>query len=78
MEAFKGYVATMDWQTIAALLVVGLTAAILIANKFRGRPAGSACGGGCGCTAKIAEMPRETVVYHTRKGERPEIIVKMK
>jgi hypothetical protein len=75
---FWRYVATMNWQQVAALVIVGLTAAIFLFSKFSRRKAGSGCGAGCGCSASSAAPPRESVVFHARKGERPQIIVKMK
>jgi len=68
----------MNWQQIVALAIVGLTAAIFLFRKFRGGKAASSCGAGCGCSASKIEPPRESVVFHARKGERPQIIVKMK
>jgi hypothetical protein len=68
----------MNWQQVAALGIVGLTAAIFLFSKFSRRKAGSGCGAGCGCSASSAAPSRESVVFHARKGERPQIIVKMK
>jgi hypothetical protein len=69
----------MDWQQLVALAVVGVTAGLFAWNRFRPRKfrfeRDTHCG--CGCAAG-ARGPQHSVVYHTRKGERPEVIVKMK
>ena len=68
----------MDWQQITALGIVALTAALFVLARLRRkRKAGLPCDSHCGCsTANKANSP--SVIYHARKGERPEIIVKMK
>lgn len=38
-----------SWQSIAALVVVALTAGIFLWKSLRGRKSGSGCGGGCDC-----------------------------
>jgi hypothetical protein len=68
----------MDWQQIAALALVAVTAALFVlARVRRKRKGGLPCDSHCGCAgAKSSNAP--SVIYHARKGERPEIIVKMK
>ncbi len=68
----------MNLQQLAALAVVGLTAAIFLWSRLRRRNAGAGCGGHCGCAMTNSEPPRESIIFHARKGERPEILVKMK
>jgi hypothetical protein len=66
----------MDWQQVTALSVVVLTAGLFgLARWRRSRKARLPCDSGCGCGSQAAP-PRETVIYHARKGQRPEIIVK--
>jgi len=67
----------MDWQQITALTVVALTAALFLRARMRRSKSKLPCDSQCGC-ASSAEPPKETVIYHARKGERPEIIVKMR
>ena len=44
----------MDWQQIAALSIVAVTAVLLIGREIRRRrrPLKRACGGGCDCGGK--------------------------
>ena len=65
----------MDWQQATALTIVAVTAALFLRARLRKRRAKLPCDSGCGC-ATTSERPKETVIYHARKGERPEIIVK--
>jgi len=67
----------MDWQKIVALMIVAVTAALFIRARFMRRKAKFPCDSGCGCASNTA-APGPSVVYHARKGERPEIIVKMR
>jgi hypothetical protein len=69
----------MDWQRIAALTAVAVTAGVFVARSWPGRRKFSferqthcGCGGGGAAGAKNA------VVFHARKGERAQVIVKMK
>ena len=66
----------MGWQQIAALTIVAVTAVLFLRARLRRRKVKLPCDSGCGC-AGSSERPKETVVYHARKGERPEIIVKL-
>jgi hypothetical protein len=66
----------MDWQEIIALGIVALTAALFVLARWRRRrTAKLPCDAGCGCGSAVTP-PRESVIYHARKGERPRIIVK--
>ena len=66
----------MDWQQIAALSIVAVTAALFVRARLRRRRAKLPCDTHCGCAGSAPKG--QSVVYHARKGERPEIIVKMK
>ena len=67
----------MDWQQIAALMIVAVTGALFVRARLHRRKGKLPCDSQCGCS-NTANPPKETVVYHARKGERPEIIVKMR
>jgi hypothetical protein len=65
----------MDWQQVIALSIVVLTAAAFVWTRARRRrKAALPCNSGCGCGT--ATPPRETVIYHARKGQRPEVIIR--
>ena len=67
----------MDWQQSVALAVVGVTASLFAWNRFRPRRFSFERDTHCGCGP--ADVARgASVVYHARKGHRPEVIVKMK
>jgi hypothetical protein len=65
----------MDWQQMAALSIVAVTVGLLARARFRRGRAKLPCDTHCGCSGSTPKGP--SVVYHARKGERPEIIVKM-
>jgi hypothetical protein len=69
------YVAGVDWQQAIALGIVAVTAALLVRSRLQRGKSKLPCDAGCGCS-HAATPPRETVTYRTRKGERPQIIVK--
>ena len=66
----------MDWQQIIALAIVAVTAGLMAWFRFRPRRLGRGHGACCGCSSGADSVPRETVVFHARKGERPQIIVR--
>src|SRR5215471_21229648 len=74
-HAVRSYVAPMDWQQSAALAIVAVTGGLFVRARWRRRTKLS-CASHCGCPA-AANPPRASVVYRARKGERPEIVVKM-
>jgi len=70
------YVVTVDWQQITTLMIVALTAAIMVRERFRSRAAtlgGPGCGG-C-CTASHHGTP-PTIILRARKGQRPRMMVR--
>jgi len=64
----------MDWQQIAALSIVAITAALFVGSRLRRRKSALPCDSHCGCSGSSASGP--SVVYRARKGQRPEIIIK--
>ena len=44
-----------NWQTIAVMIIVGLTVALFVRHILRGRR--SACGERCGCTEGNRKLP---------------------
>ena len=68
----------MNWQQLVSLLIVAGAAFLLFRTKFRRRKFSFARDTHCGCAGGAHDRPQYTVVYRARKGERPEIIVKLK
>ena len=65
----------MDWQQIAASAVVAATAALFILSWVRPRKFSFKHDTHCGCASAA---PGNSMVFRARKGQRREIIVKMK
>jgi len=76
----SGYVGIVDWQQVTALGIVGLTAAILLWSKFKPRPAKFSLERDthCGCHSPGHSASRSSMVFRARRGERPQVVVKMK
>lgn len=73
-----GYVAGMDWQQLVSLVVVGSAVVLLGRSGFRRRKFSFERDTHCGCVA-VAESSRQgSIVFHARKGARPEVVVRMR
>ena len=68
----------MDWQQVIALVIVAATAGIFAWSKFRRRKPSFGHDGHCGCSGANQPAEKSSIVFHARKGERPQIVVKMK
>jgi hypothetical protein len=68
----------MDWQAMGSLLIVAATAGLLLWSKFRRRKFSFQRDTHCGCSAIHSSAPQSSIVFRARKGERPEVLVKMK
>ncbi|MCX8092441.1 MAG: hypothetical protein N3I86_16170 [Verrucomicrobiae bacterium] len=64
----------MDWQQVVSLLIVAAAAVLLARGWWRRRRRRVGSGAGCGCSAANPDAP--SIIFHARKGERPEIHVK--
>jgi hypothetical protein len=73
-----GYVGLVDWQQMVSLTIVGVTAAIMLYSRFRPRKFALARATHCGCSPAGRSRPGNTVVFRARRGERPQIMFKMK
>jgi len=65
----------MDWQAMTASAVVAATAAIFIHSWLRPRKFSFKRDTHCGCASAA---PGNSVVFRARKGQRSEVIMKMK
>jgi hypothetical protein len=69
----------MDWQRIAALTVVAVTAGVFLARAWpRRRKFSFERQTHCGCGTAGESGARNSVVFHARKGRRAQVIVRMK
>lgn len=66
----------MDWQQIAALSIVAATALIFLVGKVYRRRVGKGKGSSCLCPGMGTTSSSQSVVFHARKGQRSEIIIK--
>jgi hypothetical protein len=66
----------MDWQQITSLFIVALATGLLVRGWWRRRRTGGHAG--CVCPGTGSGSVQGSIVYHARKGERTEVIVKMK
>lgn len=68
----------MDWQQSVSLVIVAAATVLLLRGTLRrGKPA-LGPRGCCTVAGGAAASRQETVVFRARKGERPEIRVKLK
>jgi len=70
------YVAGMDWQQAVSLLIVAATAGVFLWTRFRRRQFRFERDTHCGCSSPSQSAPQRSIVFHARKGERPQIILK--
>jgi hypothetical protein len=68
----------MDWQQTVSLVVVASAAVLLVGSKLRRRRFSFERDTHCGCVAVQESSPRSSIVFRARKGERPEVVVKMR
>jgi len=69
----------MDWQEVTALVIVGATVGAFVWGRVRRRHRRFSFERDthCGCSNDDASSA-PSVVYRARKGERPEIVVRLK
>jgi hypothetical protein len=75
-NATNGYLNHMDWQKMAALSVVAVTAVFFLRAKLRRRKFSFEHDTHCGCTAAGADGARTSIIFSARKGGRAKIIMK--
>ena len=68
----------MDWQQLVSLVVVASAAVLLLGSKFRKRKFSFERNTHCGCAADQGLAQRSSIVFRARKGERAQVLVKMR
>ncbi len=68
----------MDWQQIAALTIVASTVALFVWTRARKRTKASGLGKHCGCSGGPASESPPVTTLRGRKGQRAQLIVKLK
>jgi hypothetical protein len=66
----------MGWQEIVALAIVALTVAAFVGRSLRRRKFSFARHTHCGCVSSSALPAKSSIVFHARKGQRPEILIR--
>ena len=69
---------SVNWQTIVSLIIVALAATGLLWGRFRRRKFDFHRDTHCGCSSPSDSSTHQSIVFHARKGERPQVIVKKK
>jgi len=68
----------VGWQETVALSIVTLTAGVFLWQRLRPRKFSLQRDTHCGCASPGQSGAGPSIVFHARKGERPQVIVKMK
>jgi hypothetical protein len=68
----------MDWQQLVSLMIVAAAAGLLLRRRFGRRAFSLERETHCGCAAASPSISQSSIVFRARKGERPEVRVKMK
>jgi hypothetical protein len=68
----------MDWQQLAALTIVAITAILLARSRFQRRKFSFERDTHCGCAAAGSSARQSSIIFRARKGQRPEVLVKMR
>jgi hypothetical protein len=71
----------IDWQQWISLLIVAAAGVLLLGGRLRRRRFSFQRDTHCGCTAALtqsAQPSTSSIVFRARKGERPQVLVKMR
>ena len=63
---------------MVSLMIVAAAAALLLAGKLRRRKFGFECQTGCACATSSQAASQGSIIFHARKGQRREVVVKMR
>jgi len=68
----------VDWQETSALAITAATVGLFAWAIFRPRKFSFQRDTHCGCAGSAGSAPQSSIVFRARKGERSQVIVKMK
>ena len=68
----------MDWEQLVSLIIVAAAGVLLARSKLRRRRFSFQRDTPCGCAGASREASAGSIVFHARKGKRPEVLVRMK
>ena len=68
----------MDWQQLVSLAVVASAAVLLVRSRFRQRKFSFERNTHCGCVSAQEPSTQSSIIFHARKGSRPEVVVRMR
>jgi hypothetical protein len=68
----------MDWQQLVALVIVASAAGLLAWSKLRRHKFSFEQDTHCGCAGVSQSSPQSSIVFRARKGQRPEVRVRMR
>jgi len=69
----------MNWQQVVSLLIVALAAGLLLWGRLRPRKFSFQRDTHCGCAGRGGSAGQPgSIVFHARKGERREVVVRMR
>jgi hypothetical protein len=68
----------MDWQQTVSLVIVVSAAVMLVGSNFRRRRFSFERDTHCGCAGVPESSPQSSIVFRARRGQRPEVLVKMR
>ncbi len=66
----------MDWQKIAALVLVATTAGLFLRAKLRRRKFSFVRDTHCGCSSAVPDGAKTTILFSARKGGRATITMR--
>jgi len=69
----------MDWQQLVSLFIVAVAGILLARSRLRRPRFSFQRNTPCGCAGGARrEASANSIVFHARKGKRPEVLVRMK
>jgi hypothetical protein len=68
----------MEWQQLVSLVIVASAAGLLAWSKVRRHKYSFERETLCGCAADSPASPHSSIIFRARKGERPEVRVRMR